>query len=55
VPEVLESARLEIGNEAVRLAVGKAARVPDSEVVADRLERLAEAVGVRKTEIVEAT
>jgi exopolyphosphatase/guanosine-5'-triphosphate,3'-diphosphate pyrophosphatase len=36
----------------VRLEVGAAARVPDSEVVIDRLRLLASALGVRRTEIV---
>ena len=35
----------------VRLEVGHAARVPDSEVVGDRLKLLASAIGVRRTEI----
>jgi exopolyphosphatase/guanosine-5'-triphosphate,3'-diphosphate pyrophosphatase len=54
VPEILEQARLKIEAGGVRLEVGKAARVPDSEVVAERLKLLAGAVGVRGTEIVEA-
>jgi exopolyphosphatase/guanosine-5'-triphosphate,3'-diphosphate pyrophosphatase len=54
VPEILEQARLKIEPGGVRLEVGKAARVPDSEVVAERLKLLASAVGVRGTEIVEA-
>ena len=35
----------------VRLEVGSAARVPDSEVVGDRLTLLAQAIGVRRTEV----
>jgi exopolyphosphatase/guanosine-5'-triphosphate,3'-diphosphate pyrophosphatase len=54
VPEILARARLEITADLVRLVVGKAARVPDSEVVVDRLKLLAAAVGVRRTEIAEA-
>jgi exopolyphosphatase/guanosine-5'-triphosphate,3'-diphosphate pyrophosphatase len=54
VPEILDSARLHIGPDLVRLEVASAARVPDSEVVADRLHLLAQAVGVRRTEIVES-
>ena len=54
VPEILAGARLHIGADIVRLEVGRAARVPDSEVVGDRLRLLASAIGVRRTEIVEA-
>ncbi|HYI84197.1 MAG TPA: hypothetical protein VEX11_13415 [Acetobacteraceae bacterium] len=54
VPEILASACLQIGADVVRLAIGKVARVPDSEVVGDRLGLVAGAVGVRRTEIVEA-
>lgn len=53
VPEVLESSRLRIGADAVRLEVGRAARVPDSEVVADRLAALAAVIGVKRSEVVE--
>ncbi len=53
VPEVLAGSRLRIGSDCVRLEVGRAARVPDSEVVADRLDLLANAVGVRRSEVVE--
>jgi exopolyphosphatase / guanosine-5'-triphosphate,3'-diphosphate pyrophosphatase len=55
VPEILERARLCIGAEGVRLEVGKAAYVPDSEVVANRLQLVAEAAGVSRTEIVEVS
>ena len=51
VPEILDDARLRIGNDEVRLEVGQAARVPDSEVVGDRLQRLAAALGVQRTAI----
>jgi exopolyphosphatase/guanosine-5'-triphosphate,3'-diphosphate pyrophosphatase len=54
VPDILAGARLHIGPDIVRLEVGRAARVPDSEVVGDRLRLLAGAIGVRRTEIVEA-
>jgi exopolyphosphatase/guanosine-5'-triphosphate,3'-diphosphate pyrophosphatase len=54
VPEILAAARLHIDDKVVRLAVNAAARVPESEVVTDRLRMLASAVGVRRTEIVEA-
>jgi len=54
VPEILASARLQIEADVVRLVISKVARVPDSEVVGDRLSLVAGAVGVRRTEIVEA-
>ena len=54
VPEILDQARLRVEPAAVRLEVGEAARVPDSEVVAERLRLLAAAVGVRGAEIVVA-
>ena len=53
MPSVLESSRLDIGTDAVTLAVGRAARVPDSEVVGSRLAALAAAVGVKKSAITE--
>ncbi len=53
VPEILDNARLHIDAKCVRVEVGKRARVPDSEVVADRLNLLAGALGVRSTEVVE--
>ena len=53
VPEILDDARLRILADQVRLEVGSAARVPDSEVVGDRLDLLAQAIGVRRTEVVE--
>jgi exopolyphosphatase/guanosine-5'-triphosphate,3'-diphosphate pyrophosphatase len=53
VPAVLESARLRIDRECVRLEVTKAARAPDSEVVSDRLKLLASAIGVKRSEVVE--
>ncbi len=52
VPGVLASARLRIEPDLVRLEVAAAARAPDSEVVADRLKMLANAVGVKRSEIV---
>jgi exopolyphosphatase/guanosine-5'-triphosphate,3'-diphosphate pyrophosphatase len=54
VPEILANARLHIAADVVRLVVGRGARVPDSEVVRDRLDLVASAIGVRRTEIVEA-
>jgi exopolyphosphatase/guanosine-5'-triphosphate,3'-diphosphate pyrophosphatase len=53
VPEILEEAKLRVDAAAVRLEVGKRARGPDSEVVADRLKLLAQAIGVRRYEIQE--
>ncbi len=53
VPEVLEGSRLTVGTDRVTLEVGRLARVPDSEVVAERLAALAAAVGVRKSQVVE--
>jgi exopolyphosphatase / guanosine-5'-triphosphate,3'-diphosphate pyrophosphatase len=52
VPGVLQSARLRLDPDYVRLEVSPAARAPDSEVVADRLRWLAAAVGAKRTEIV---
>jgi exopolyphosphatase / guanosine-5'-triphosphate,3'-diphosphate pyrophosphatase len=53
VPEVLRASQLTIGTDAIRLTVGKAARVPDSEVVSARLKLLEQAVGVKRSEVVE--
>jgi exopolyphosphatase/guanosine-5'-triphosphate,3'-diphosphate pyrophosphatase len=53
MPAVLSGSRLKIENDSVRLEVGRAARVPDSEVVTDRLKLLASAIGVRRSEITE--
>jgi exopolyphosphatase/guanosine-5'-triphosphate,3'-diphosphate pyrophosphatase len=53
VPETLAAARLQIDAEVVRLHVQRAARVPESEVVTDRLKLLARAVGAVRVEIVE--
>jgi exopolyphosphatase/guanosine-5'-triphosphate,3'-diphosphate pyrophosphatase len=53
VPEILANARIDIRADRVLLEVARAARVPDSEVVGDRLKLLAQAVGVRRVEIVE--
>jgi exopolyphosphatase/guanosine-5'-triphosphate,3'-diphosphate pyrophosphatase len=54
VPEILTAAELRIDDKKVRLTVKPTARVPESEVVADRLKLLADAAGVRRTEIVES-
>ena len=53
MPEILAGARLQIEADSVRLEVGQVGRVPDSEVVGDRLKLLASAIGVRRTEVVE--
>jgi exopolyphosphatase/guanosine-5'-triphosphate,3'-diphosphate pyrophosphatase len=53
VPAVLESARLRIEPDRVRLEVTKAARAPDSEVVSDRLKLLAGAIGLKHSEVVD--
>jgi len=53
VPAVLESARLRIDPDRVRLEVAAAARAPDSEVVIDRLKLLASAIGVKRSEVVD--
>ena len=53
VPAVLESARLRIDPDRVRLEVAAAARAPDSEVVTDRLKLLASAIGVKLSEVVD--
>ena len=53
VPAVLESARLRIEPDRVRLEVAAAARAPDSEVVSDRLKLLASAIGVKRSEVVD--
>ena len=50
---MLESARLRIDPDCVRLEVTKAARAPDSEVVSERLKLLASAIGVKRSEVVE--
>jgi exopolyphosphatase/guanosine-5'-triphosphate,3'-diphosphate pyrophosphatase len=52
VPLLLAGARLQVQPDRIRLEVGAAARVPDSEVVSDRLKLLASALGVRHSEIV---
>ena len=54
VPEILTAAELRVGDKKVRLTVQPTARVPEREVVADRLKLLADAAGVRRIEIVEA-
>jgi exopolyphosphatase/guanosine-5'-triphosphate,3'-diphosphate pyrophosphatase len=53
MPSVLASSRLSIGPKRLRLEVGRAARVPDSEAVSDRLSLLADALGSKSQEIAE--
>jgi exopolyphosphatase / guanosine-5'-triphosphate,3'-diphosphate pyrophosphatase len=53
VPAVLESARLRIDPECLRLEVAAAARAPDSEVVVERLRLLAGAIGVKCSKVVD--
>src|SRR6202046_3377243 len=53
VPAVLESARLRIDPDCIRLEVAAAARAPDSEVVSERLKLLASAIGVKRSEVVD--
>jgi hypothetical protein len=42
-----------VESDCLRLEVGKAAHVPDSEVVAGRLKLLAAAAGARRCEVTE--
>ena len=53
VPHVLSSARITVEGDALRVEVGGEARVPDSEVVGDRLRLLAAAIGAKRSEIIE--
>jgi exopolyphosphatase/guanosine-5'-triphosphate,3'-diphosphate pyrophosphatase len=53
VPAVLKSARLRIEPNRLRLEVSGAARAPDSEVVSDRVKLLANAMGLRRSEIID--
>jgi exopolyphosphatase/guanosine-5'-triphosphate,3'-diphosphate pyrophosphatase len=53
VPAILEAARLRIETDMVRLEVSAGARVPDSEVVRDRLTLVAAALGIARTDIIE--
>ena len=54
VPGVLAGSRLSLLTGCLRLEVGTAARIPDSEVVGDRLKLLAAALEVKRWEVVEA-
>ncbi len=51
VPEILDSARLVIEPDRLRLEVSDLADVPDSEAVRGRLKQLAKTLGVRRTEV----
>jgi exopolyphosphatase/guanosine-5'-triphosphate,3'-diphosphate pyrophosphatase len=53
VPAVLGNAHLRIDPNCVRLEVDAAARAPDSEVVSARLKLLANAIGVKRSEVVD--
>ena len=53
VPDVLQGSRLVIGTDRVTLEVGRVARVPDSEVVAERLAALANVIGLKRSAVVE--
>ena len=50
---MLANAHLRIDPNCVRLEVDAAARAPDSEVVSDRLKLLANAIGVKRSEVVD--
>jgi len=52
-PSVLAGSRLVVSAERLRLEVGRQGRAPDSEVVGERLKLLANAIGARRSEIVE--
>lgn len=51
VPEILDTARLRISADAVRIEVRSVEDVPDSDAVRTRLKQLAKALGVHRTEI----
>ena len=53
VAAVLAGAKLNVAGETLRVEVTPAARVPDSEVVGDRLRLLAAALGTTRSEIIE--
>ncbi|MEQ8964915.1 MAG: Ppx/GppA phosphatase family protein [Azospirillaceae bacterium] len=55
VPDILDTARLEILSDRVRLEVSDTESVPDSDAVQSRLKQLAKAVGVHRTELVKAS
>ena len=51
MPRVLDASRLRIDSDTIRLEVGGAARVPDSEAVNDRLKLLAAAIGMDRFKV----
>lgn len=53
VPHLLSSARIDVVGDVLQVQVGGEARVPDSDVVGDRLRLLAAAIGARRSEIIE--
>ena len=50
---MLANAHLRIDSNCVRLEVDAAARAPDSEVVSERLKLLANAIGVKRSEVID--
>jgi exopolyphosphatase/guanosine-5'-triphosphate,3'-diphosphate pyrophosphatase len=52
VPGILDQAHLRIETDAVRMIVDDTRRMPDSETVRSRLQRLAKAMGIEQTEVV---
>jgi exopolyphosphatase/guanosine-5'-triphosphate,3'-diphosphate pyrophosphatase len=52
VPKILDSARIKVDDEVVRLEVGDTEDLPDSDAVRARLKLFAKTVGARRTEIV---
>ena len=54
VPEILETVRVRIDADAVRLEVLNSERVPDSDAVQSRLRQLARVSGVDRSEVVGA-
>jgi len=55
VPAILDTARIVVLSDRVRLEVRDTESVPDSEAVQARLKQLAKAVGVHRTELVKAS
>jgi exopolyphosphatase/guanosine-5'-triphosphate,3'-diphosphate pyrophosphatase len=53
VPAILDTARIKVKRDRVRLEVSDTDSVPDSDAVRSRLRTLAKSIGVRRTEIVE--
>ena len=52
VPEILDTARISVGQDRVCLKVSDTESVPDSDAVRSRLRNLAKAIGVRRSEII---